>query len=396
MRISVLGLGYIGLPTAIIFAKNGCEVCGFDVNEEVVASLNAGRIHIVEQGLQEEFAAVVESGKFKAYSELQEADCYIISVPTPFKANCSEHQANMAYVESAAKKVAKLLKKGDLVVLESTVPPLSTRTMTDLLVEESGLKREEFHTAHCPERVLPGRIMYELVHNDRIIGAERKESALKAKEIYELFLQDGRALLTDDITAEMCKLVENSFRDVNIAFANELSIYCERLGINVGELISLANQHPRVNILSPGIGVGGHCIAVDPWFLVEKFPEESRLVRAAREVNDAKPYFAVDMIEKKLQNDHTKKIALLGLAFKANIDDVRESPSFTVLEELEKRGYEVFCCEPNLQTPTCKGHTLYSLDEVLQKADLFVLAQRHDSFVSRMEEIEQREHIFFC
>lgn len=395
-KISVLGLGYIGLPTAIAFAKNGCEVTGYDVNRAVVDLLNAGHIHIVEEGLQEEFARVLKSGRFRAFNTLKPADCYIISVPTPFLEDHEQHLADMRYVMSAAEEVAKVLKPGDLVVLESTVPPLSTRKMTAFLEEKSGLAPGSFYTAHCPERVLPGKILQELIHNDRIIGAQDEASAKKAKELYEIFLQDGKVYTTDDVTAEMCKLVENSFRDVNIAFANELSVYCDRLGIDVGELITLANKHPRVQILSPGIGVGGHCIAVDPWFLVEAFGKDARLIRAAREVNDHKPYFAVEKIEEKLGYDVKKKVGILGLAFKANIDDVRESPSLVVVDALKKKGYEVLCCEPNLKEKEKNGCVLYSLDDVLAKADLLVLAQSHDAFLDRMDEIEKKAHIFFC
>ncbi len=252
MNISVVGLGYIGLPTAIILGLNEHNVRGFDIDESIVTKLNEGHIHIVEKGLQPLFEEVIEDGNFKAYSELQESDIYIISVPTPFRERRADKVADLSYVENAAEMVAEKLKEGDLVILESTVPPGATRRMTDLLAEKSGLSRESFYTAHCPERVLPGNIMYEMEHNDRIIGAEREESALKAKELYETFLKGGMIFVTDDVTAEMCKLVENSYRDVNIAFANELSIICDKLKIDTRNLIELANKHPRVRYTFTG------------------------------------------------------------------------------------------------------------------------------------------------
>ena len=326
MNISVVGLGYIGLPTAIILGLNEHNVRGFDIDESIVTKLNEGHIHIVEKGLQPLFEEVIEDGNFKAYSELQESDIYIISVPTPFREGRADKVADLSYVENAAEMVAEKLKEGDLVILESTVPPGATRRMTDLLAEKSGLSRESFYTAHCPERVLPGNIMYEMEHNDRIIGAEREESALKAKELYETFLKGGMIFVTDDVTAEMCKLVENSYRDVNIAFANELSIICDKLKIDTRNLIELANKHPRVNILSPGIGVGGHCLAVDPYFITGEFKEESALIDTARQVNSFKPLYISKRIEDMVDGNKDAKIAILGMSYKPDIDDFRESP----------------------------------------------------------------------
>jgi UDP-N-acetyl-D-mannosaminuronic acid dehydrogenase len=395
MKISVLGLGYIGLPTSIILAKAGHDVYGFDINKKVIEKLNTGKIHIVENGLQKVYEEVLKSKKFKAYSKLQTADVYIIAVPTPFKEDHEEKLADLSYVFSAAEIVAKKLKEGDLVILESTVPPGTTKQMTDLLVKKSGLSRDKFFTAHCPERVLPGKILYELEHNDRVIGAERKESAQMAKDLYDTFVKEGTNYITDDITAEMCKLVENTSRDVNIAFANELSIICDKLGIDVFNLIELANKHPRVNILNPGVGVGGHCIAVDPWFLVEKFPKESKLIRTARERNDFKPIWVADKVEEEINKDKNVTIGILGLAYKANVDDLRESPSIKLARILQERGYNVVGCEPYSQDKKVDGIENLSLNEILKKADYLVLTLAHDQFKENID-IIMKKKLFNC
>lgn len=391
MRISTLGLGYIGLPTSIVLAKAGHDVYGFDVSEDVIEKLNTGKIHIVENNLQEAYDEVLKSKKFKAYSELQPADVYIIAVPTPFKKDSKEKIADLSYVFSATKMVAQILKEGDLVILESTVPPETTRQMTDLLEKESGIEREKFFTAHCPERVLPGQILYELEHNDRVIGAEREESAIMAKEIYDSFVKEGTNYLTDDITAEMAKLVENTSRDVDIAFANELSMICDNLGIDVFNLIELANKHPRVNILRPGVGVGGHCIAVDPWFLVERFPKESKVIHQARLRNDSKPDWVADKVEEQIKKDKKKIIGILGLAYKPNVDDLRESPSIELAHTLQERGYTVVGCEPYSEEKVVDGIENLSLDEILKKADYLVLTLGHDEFIERREEINKKK-----
>ncbi len=389
MKVSVIGLGYIGLPTAIVLAMNGHMVYGYDTDKAVIDKLNAGCIHIKEQGLQEVFASVQKAGRFKAAAQLEPSDVYIIAVPTPFKKDSDEKSADMSYVKSAAELVAQKLKEGDLVILESTVPPLSTREMTDILCEISGLKRGAFYTAHCPERVLPGRILYELAHNDRIIGAEREDSALKAQALYQSFVKEGSIHLTDDVTAEMCKLVENSFRDVNIAFANELSILCDAIGIDVMQLIDLANKHPRVNILSPGVGVGGHCIAVDPWFLVEKFKDKAKMIHTARVVNDSKPAWICEKIEKNVQYNKNATICILGLTFKANVDDFRSSPALELAEMLKDKGYPVIACEPNTTKREVNGIAICSLDEAVSQADYLVLAVKHEEFLARIDEINQ-------
>lgn len=391
--ITVLGLGYIGLPTSIVLAKAGHKVNGFDPNEEVVRTLNAGKIHIVENNVQEEFKKVVDSGNFKAYSKIQPADVYIICVPTPFKEdNKEEKLADLSYVESAAHNVAEVVKEGDLVILESTVPPMTTKMVADIIEKDAGMSRDKFHTVHCPERVLPGKILYELEHNDRIIGSEREESALMAKNLYESFVKEGTCYVTDDITAEMCKLVENTFRDINIAYANELSIICHELGIDVFKLIELANKHPRVNILTPGVGVGGHCIAVDPWFLVEKFGDNAKLINTARHVNDFKPLWVSNQVEEEIGHDKNVKIGVLGLAYKPNIDDLRESPSIILAEDLIKKGYTVYGCEPNTKKEKINDIEVKPLDYVLDNCDYLVITLANKEFIDEKEKIFAKKH----
>ena len=392
-KITVLGLGYIGLPTSIALASAGHEVKGYDPNEEVIKSLNNGKIHIVENNLQEAFEKVIKTGKFKAYSTIQPSEVYIICVPTPFKeSDKNEKIADLKYVESAAHTVATVVKEGDLVILESTVPPLTTKLVTDIIEKDSGISREKFHSVHCPERVLPGRILYELEHNDRIMGSERKESAEMAKELYSSFVKEGTCYITDDITAEMCKLVENTFRDVNIALSNELSIICKKLGINVFELITLANKHPRVNLLTPGVGVGGHCLAVDPWFIVEKFKDEAKLINVARHVNDYKPLWVSNQVEEEINYDKNTKIGVLGLAYKPNIDDLRESPSIILAQDLMKKGYTVYGCEPNTNKTEIKGIQIKSLEEILTNCDYLVITLAHNEFIKEKERILSKKH----
>lgn len=402
-KITVLGLGYIGLPTAIVLAKAGHKVYGYDPNEEVVKTLNSGKIHIVENNVQEEFKKVLDAGNFQAFSEIQPADVYIICVPTPFKeSTTNEKLADLSYVESAAHTVAKVLKKGDLVILESTVPPLTTALMTDIIERDSGISRDDFHSVHCPERVLPGKILYELEHNDRIIGSAREESAEMAKSLYESFVKEGTCYVTDDVTAEMCKLVENTFRDINIAYANELSVICNEIGIDVFRLIELANKHPRVNILTPGVGVGGHCIAVDPWFLTEKFEDNSefskkfnnnaKLINTARHINDYKPFWVSNEVEKEINYDKNTKIGVLGLAYKPNIDDLRESPSIILAEDLIKKGYTVYGCEPNAKKDKINDIEVKSLDYVLENCDYLVLTIANNEFIEEKDKIFAKPH----
>lgn len=395
LTITILGMGYIGLPTAIAFAKAGFTVKGFDVNRKVIEILKAGHIHIVEPSLQEAFEEALKSGRLIPTDKLEKSDVFIISVPTPFKKNHEEKIADLSYVESASKEVATVLEENNLVILESTVPPMTTKLMTNILERESGISRDKFMSVHCPERVLPGRILYELEHNDRIIGAERREAGEYTKVIYDAMVKEGTCYITDDITAEMCKLVENTFRDVNIAFANELSVICDKLRIDVFELIKLANKHPRVNILTPGAGVGGHCLAVDPWFIVEKFPKEANVIREARLINDFKPRFIVNKVDEILKGNKDLTVGVLGLAYKPDIDDLRESPAMEIAEILRDKGYKVVACEPNVNTQEVNGFGLYSFDEILEKSDYLVLAQGHKEFKEKIEVLKEKK-IYDC
>ena len=383
--VTIIGMGYIGLPTATMFAAAGYKVKGFDVNKRVIDTLKSGKIHIVEPDLQGLFKSVLDSGNLIPTDTLEESDVFIICVPTPFKEDHEEKLADLSYVESASREVGRVLKRGDLVILESTVPPRTTDDiMGKALEEESGLEiNEDFLVAHCPERVLPGKILHELRNNDRIIGVSNKKAGELTKELYSSIVTGGNIYLTDTITAEMCKLVENTFRDINIAFANELSIICDELGIDVWELVQLANKHPRVNILNPGAGVGGHCLAVDPWFIVEKFPKTVRLIRTARETNVYKPKWIVKKVVEDIQKKFSDKkitIGILGLAYKPNIDDLRESPALEIAKELKELGYNVIACEPNLELSEVDSITNIKLDELIDKSDYLVYAVPHNQF----------------
>ncbi len=395
LKITILGMGYIGLPTAIAFARAGFVVNGFDVNLEVINSLKKGHIHIVEPDLQEAFLEVFNEKKLIPINELKKSDVFIIAVPTPFKKDHQEKIADLSYVESAAKMVSKVLEKGNLVILESTVPPMTTKMMTDILEKETGISRENFMTAHCPERVLPGRILFELENNDRIIGVEKKEAGEYTKEIYKTMVKKGTCYVTDDITAEMCKLVENTFRDINIAFANELSVICDKLNIDVFKLIELANKHPRVNILTPGSGVGGHCLAVDPWFIVEKFPKEANVIREARLINDYKPRFIANKVDNILKGNRNLKIGILGLAYKPDIDDLRESPAIEIAEILRNKGYNVIACEPNVHKKEVNKFELYTFSEIIDKSDYLVLTQGHKEFKENINKLKEK-NIYDC
>lgn len=400
-KIAVIGLGYIGLPTASILATKGYEVLGVDINPKTIETINAGKIHIVEPDLDILVKSAVNSGNLRASLTPEEADVFILAVPTPFK-NGDQAGAkipDLSYVEAAAKTVAPYLKEGNLVILESTSPVGTTERVRDIIaqhrpdlieittsvspqsknVSHPASHLSQLFIAHCPERVLPGQILRELVDNDRIIGGVDRPSAEKARDLYKTFCS-GQIHLTNARTAEMAKLVENSFRDVNIAFANELSMICDRLGINVWELIELANRHPRVSILQPGPGVGGHCIAVDPWFIVAAAPEQAHLIRTAREVNDHKPHWVLDKVKTKAERFKNPVIGCLGLAFKANVDDLRESPALDITRELMSSGVgEVLACEP-LVNGDFKEFGLSSLDEVLLRADILVVLVDHDEF----------------
>ena len=361
-HVCVIGLGYIGLPTAATFASHGVRVTGVDVNQHAVDTINQGKVHIVEPDLDALVKVSVGEGKLKAQTIPCEADAYIVAVPTPFKEN---HQPDLKYIEAAAKSLAPFLKKGNLVILESTSPVGSTEQMSAWLSEaRSDLTFPQTHgesadilIAHCPERVLPGKVLQELISNDRIVGGMTDRCSKAACALYKIFV-NAECITTNTRTAEMCKLTENSFRDVNIAFANELSMICHELDIDVWELVRLANRHPRVNILQPGPGVGGHCIAVDPWFIVAKTPEQARLIRTAREVNDSKPQWVIDQVKIKiadfLQENPEKTIkdvtiACYGLAFKPDIDDLRESPALAITKQLAEQGLNILAIEPNIE-----------------------------------------------
>jgi len=383
--VAVIGLGYIGLPTAAILAANGLTVKGVDVSQRTVDAVNAGLVPFVEPDLGAFVAGAVAQGTLSASLETPAADAYIVAVPTPFNA---DHTADLSYIEAAADKIAPQLRGDELVILESTSPPGATEHMADrLLAARPDLSLDTLKVAHCPERVLPGRVMVELVTNDRIVGGLTREAAEAARDLYSNFC-DAEILLTDAKTAEMAKLVENSYRDVNIAFANELSVISDKLGINVWELIKLANHHPRVNILQPGPGVGGHCIAVDPWFIVAAASEESKLIKQARVTNDGKPGWVVGKVESALKEiGPSATVAVLGLAFKANIDDMRESPAIGIALTLadEFGSAQILAVEPHVDElpKALSGRPnveLENLESAVEKADVVLLLVDHDIF----------------
>ncbi|SEA62553.1 UDP-N-acetyl-D-mannosamine dehydrogenase [Paraburkholderia sartisoli] len=386
--VSMIGLGYIGLPTATVIASKGIKVFGVDVRQHVVDTINRGQIHIIEPDLDQLVHRVVNDGYLVASTTPQPADAFMIAVPTPFK---GDHEPDLVYVEAAAKSIAPVLTAGNLVILESTSPVGTTEKLAgwlaearpDLTFPHQAGEDAQVQLAYCPERVLPGHILRELVANDRIVGGMTARAAEQAARLYRTFVE-GECLKTDARTAEMAKLTENAFRDVNIAFANELSLICDRLKINVWELIRLANHHPRVNILQPGPGVGGHCIAVDPWFIVDSAPDEARIIRTAREVNDGKPGYVVDKVRGAARGKTNPVIACLGLAFKANIDDLRESPSVEITRRLAdgKIGI-VLAVEPHvseLPEELRDGVELVALEAALEQADIVVLLVDHEQF----------------
>lgn len=381
MKACFMGLGYIGLPTAIIAAKNGVSVVGVDVNPKVVEMTNGGRLHIIEPGLEEMLAEVVLSGALKASLVPEVSDAYFMVVPTPFKGN---HEPDISYVEAATRAVLPLLKEGDLYVIESTSPVGTTEKMTDLIFSERPELEGKIYIAYCPERVLPGNVIYELVHNDRVIGGIDEASTEKAVEFYSQFVK-GDLHKTNSKTAEMCKLTENSSRDVQIAFANELSLICDKAGINVWELISLANKHPRVNILQPGCGVGGHCIAVDPYFITSDFPIESQIISKAREINNYKSFWCAEKIQNEmlkfeLQNHRKPIVAIMGLAFKPNIDDLRESPAKYIAAKVMQshNNADILVVEPNVTEHNVFKLTHYK--EAYEKADIVAFLVNHREF----------------
>jgi UDP-N-acetyl-D-mannosaminuronic acid dehydrogenase len=385
----MVGLGYIGLPTAAMLASRKIKVIGVDINQHAVDTINRGEIHIVEPDLDMIVQASVAQGYLRATTKPEAADAFLIAVPTPFK---GDHEPDITYVESAARSIAPVIKRGDLVILESTSPVGTTEQMAGWLAEmrpdlsfpQQKGEQADINIAYCPERVLPGKVVTELVNNDRVIGGMTRRCSQRATELYKTFVT-AECIPTNARTAEMCKLTENSFRDVNIAFANELSVICDKLAINVWELIRLANRHPRVNILQPGPGVGGHCIAVDPWFIVSKTPAEARLIRVAREVNDGKPHLVIDKVRAAAERFRSPRIACLGLSFKADIDDLRESPSVEIVQHLiqEKIG-DLMIVEPHISalpgSLIAPNVELMALTDAIHAADIVLLLVNHRAF----------------
>lgn len=381
MKACFMGLGYIGLPTAIIAAKHNVDIIGVDINPSVVEQTNAGHLHIIEPGMEDMLQKVVKSGKLHASTMPETSDAYFMVVPTPFKGN---HEPDVSYVEAATRAVIPFLKEGDLYVIESTSPIGTTEKMAEIIFSERPELEGKIFIAYCPERVLPGNVIYELVHNDRVIGGLNPESTDKAIEFYSQFVK-GTLHKTNARTAEMCKLTENSSRDVQIAFANELSVICDKAGINVWELIALANKHPRVNILQPGCGVGGHCIAVDPYFITADFPAESKLIADAREINNYKAFWCAEkvknaMLEFELKHHRKPVVAMMGLAFKPNIDDLRESPAKQIVSKVMQscNNADILVVEPNV-----KEHNVFKLTDykdAYDNADIVVFLTAHDQF----------------
>lgn len=395
MKAVFMGLGYIGLPTAAVVASNGIDVLGVDTNLLVVDTINDGKIHIVEPNLAAVVSKVVCSGKLRASTVPEEADAFFIVVPTPFKVN---HRADISFVESATKAVIPYLKEGSLFVIESTSPVRTTERMANLIFKTRPELKDKIYIAYCPERVLPGNVLYELVHNDRVIGGINRESTLKAMEFYNIFTK-GELHPTNDRTAEMCKLTENSSRDAQIAFANELSMICDKMDVNVWELIRLANRHPRVNILKPGCGVGGHCIAVDPWFIVSDYPEQAMLIKRVRETNDYKSdWCANKVIEScnQFEKFHQREpvVACMGLAFKPNIDDLRESPAkYITSRVISEARAEILVVEPNISAHV--SFNLAKMEEAYKKADIIVWLVKHDAFLDIQADVSKIE-LDFC
>ena len=396
MKACFMGLGYIGLPTAIIAAKHGIQIIGVDINPKVVEMTNEGKLHIVEPGLEEMLKEVVDNGMLRASTTPEESNAYFIVVPTPFK---GDHKPDISFVESATRMVMPFLKEGDLFVIESTSPVGTTDKMKQLIFAERPELEGKLCIAYCPERVLPGNVIYELIHNDRVIGGIDEASTEKAKEFYSIFVK-GTLHSTNSKTAEMCKLTENSCRDSQIAFANELSIICDKAGINVWELISLANKHPRVNILQPGCGVGGHCIAVDPYFISSEFPEEARMITMAREVNNYKADWCAEkvknaMLQFEITNKRKPVVAMMGLAFKPDIDDLRESPAKYIVTKVLQgfNNADILVAEPNI-----REHKIFNLTEyrtAYEQADIVVFLTAHTPF-KQLPWSNEKQILDFC
>jgi len=378
--LCVIGLGYIGLPTASTFASCGLQVLGVDINTEIIDTLMSGNIHIHEPGLLEATQSVVRTGNFRVAGKPEPADAFILAVPTPFY---DGKKADLRAVKAAARAIVPVLRVGNLVILESTSPPRTTIDIVSPILEESGLKAgKDFYLAYSPERVLPGQILRELIENDRVIGGITPESAEAGRELYSCFVK-GRIVLTDSTTAEMVKLMENTYRDVNIAVANEFSRLADRFGCDVWEAISLANLHPRVNILKPGPGVGGHCISVDPWFFVEAAADLTQLIYAARSVNDSQPDYVINLVRESLGELTGRKIAVLGLAYKPDVDDLRESPAMEIAQNLSKEGMDVVACEPYKPNALIAGlRVTGELSEAVSGAEAVLLLVAHQQFHS--------------
>ena len=397
MKACFMGLGYIGLPTAIISSQHGINVCGVDINPKVVEKTNRGELHIVEPGLQDLLKKAVDSKSLVASTTPFESDVYLIVVPTPFKA---KHEPDISYVESATKTVIPFLKEGDLFIIESTSPVGTTEKMAELIFAERPELKGRIHIAYCPERVLPGNVIYELVNNDRVIGGIDDDSADAAAQFYGKFVS-GQLHKTNCRTAEMCKLVENSSRDVQIAFANELSMICEKAGINVWELISLANKHPRVNILQPGCGVGGHCIAVDPYFISSAFPNEAKIIAQARNINNYKSEWCVEkaknaILSFELEKGKKPQVALMGLAFKPNIDDLRESPAMKIAKHLfaEMPDVKFNIVEPNISSHP--DFDIVDFQTAFEQSDIVVYLTAHKQFFMLPQETNDKLILDFC
>ncbi len=393
-RITIMGMGYIGLPTAALLASKDFNVAGIDIDSEVVETINKGEIHIVEPTLDEFVKSATENSKLKAYIKPQEADVYMICVPTPFDQNTEIPTPNISYVRNAVESISHLVKSEDIIILESTSPVGTTDMIEEILIKK-GIDTSNIYIAYCPERVLPGKIMAELVKNPRVIGGKDKKSTNAVADFYSTFVT-GAILKTDCKTAEMCKLVENSFRDLNIAFANELSLICNEQNIDVWNLIDFANYHPRVNILKPGPGVGGHCIAVDPWFLVAKDFKNTKLIRTAREVNDNKPKWVINHIKSAAEKKKIRRVACLGLAFKPDIDDLRESPAVEIADALIKEGFDVGCVEPNISIHD--KFNIIDLDNAISNYDLLVILVNHKEFQcdAIKKKIKNKNALDFC
>jgi len=403
--VAVVGLGYIGLPTAAALATRGIDVIGVDVNESTIDSVNHGEVPFAEPDLAVAVSGAVARGHLSAQKEMPQADVFILAVPTPF---AQEHRADLTYVHAAAEAVAPVLKAGDVVILESTSPPGTTRQVSswladlrpDLKFPTDGVGRPDVFVAHCPERVLPGRIMVEMVTNDRVVGGLTSECAQRAADVYRTFCQ-GEIAVTDADSAELAKLVENAFRDVNIAFANEIALVCDQLKVDVWEVIRMANRHPRVNILSPGPGVGGHCIAVDPWFIVGAAPEAATLIRTAREINDIRPHQVVAQVVERALRLKDPVIACLGLTFKANVDDVRESPALQIVTELSSvlQSARILAVEPHLhELPAVLANRANveaaETESAISQADIVLLLVDHAEFCVLRRNLLQGKILF--